>query len=229
MGTSLGAGEIRYDHADLGADRFVDTALMRDAVDTALHKADEAGQVRLHYVSESKAPATYLTIYGNGEAGALDTGTEDDPVWYLFPLRARYLPKLRADGRAYPLRVRLAGAASGSGTVDFGIVVMPASAPTLGGFWGDAPAWTKLYSGVTSTSAAWLTPDDSSNLLTIPSSIVEEAYRLEAAITTKTDIGGDPTAVVAPALVIYVLGATRTGGVVPRLYAAHAAEHVGET
>lgn len=228
MGTSSSAGEIRYAHADLGADRFVDTALMRDCLDTALHKADEAGQVRLHHMGQIKGPS-YTDIYGDQSEGELLEGTEDDPVWYFFPIRARYAPKLRADGSGYPLRVRVAGYASGAGTVDFGIAVVPGGASTGVLAYGDAPLWRKTFMGITATSTAWLTPDDGSNLLQVPASLVEEGYRLEPRWSTNVDIGGAATTLVIPTLMVVVFGASRTAGVVPRLTAAHAAEHVGET
>lgn len=229
MGTSGSSGEILYDHADLGADRFVDTALMRDCLDTALHKADQAGQVRLQWCGTIKGDV-YSTIYGDDDtSGALREGTADDPVWYFFPLRGVYVPKLRADGSGYPLRVRVGGCASGAGTVDFGIAVLPGRASTGWLYSGGSPTYRKTFMGVTSTTAAWLTPDDGSNLLQVPSSLVEEGYRLETLQATKVDIGGADTVVTIPTLQVVVFGQSRTAGVVPRLWAAHASEYVGQT
>lgn len=240
MSTSLSSGEIRYSYAELGADRAVSTALMRDVIDTALHKADQAAQVRLNWVAPAAAVWTaggepHVSIYGDQEAGGLDTSTEDVPLWYRFGVRSFYAPKVRAGGQGYQLRIRLAGASSDGGTVNFAVIVQPGRASTLGTFYGMDPASgtvpvaIKRYSGITATTPSYLTPDDGLHVLTIPRVLIDAAYALESAYTTDVDLGGAETAVVIPSLTIVPIALTLTADTVPVLYACHAAEFVGET
>lgn len=240
MSTSETDGEILFDASQLGADRAVDTVLWRDAVNTALHKADQAAQVRMCWVAPSEAAwshehARWQQIYGDGIDGAMRTGTDESPAWYYFGLRAVYAPKLRADERGYSLRVRLAGCTSvEDSAMDFAIAVMPGRAASAFGWSGAAPGegtpWPvaiKTFTGITSPTPAWLTPDDSSDVLSISRELVEWGARLESAWPTLTDLGGAPTLVIAPTLSIMVLGQRRGDLGRPRLYAAYAAEYVG--
>lgn len=243
MGTSLSAGEILYDFSELAADRFVDTALMRDLVDTALHKADEFGQVRLHWAApkstvwvENNDPFDVITG-GDRTTDSLDVGSAEAPIWYFFGARSFYCPKVRADGSGYKLRVYMAGCSSDGGEVDFGMLVMPGRARnawlTWGGTPGDGstgyPVAAKLFSGITSTTPAKLTPDDASNILTVSSAMIEAAYRLESVTSTLVDIGGAPTSIIMPTLEVIPFAQTLNSGTVPRLYLANAAEFVGQT
>lgn len=244
MATSNSAGEILWSDTELGADRFVDTMLMRDMVDSALHKCDEAGQVRIAWMAPSGTvwPAggatRYEAIYGDGTAGAIDNlGTDDQPFWYNFGLTFRYAPKVRADGRGYRLRIYMAGACSGAGTCDFGVVVLAGNISGRGWtFFGGTPTdgtagypvAFQSWSGVTSTSAAWLT-SDGNDYISIPSAMIEHAYSTEPSYPTNIEIGGAATTLVMPSLKVVPLASTRTEGVVPHLYALYAAETVGDT
>lgn len=241
MGTSYSYGEIRYDDADIGADTFVDTSFMRDVTDTALHKADEAAQVRLHWMAPPAAlwsgtNTAHSAIYGDLAGGGMRLGTGTDGQWYLFPVRAYYNPKLRADGSGYKLRIRLAGCASDTGTVDFGVMVVPGRARHFAGWYGGDPGdglgypvADHRFTAVTATSPAWLTPTSGRDYVNIPVELVEAAYAVEPVWTTQLDVGGAATSVVTPTLSIVPYAQTRTEGVVPHLYGVHAAEFVGKT
>lgn len=243
MGTSELGGAINYASADLGADRFADVLLMRDLLSTAKHKADQAAQVRANWSTPVTALWTansdpHNEIYGPGVEGALDVATEDEDGsrWFQFGPRVVYCPNVRADGSAYPLRVRVGGRNSDAGgaVVDFGLIVVPAGLADLGLDFGASGADrypSKLYSGVTySASPAYLTPDDGSHLITIPRGLVDEALLIHAAAwSTLTDIGGLPISVQMPLLQVIPIGQTYGGVSVPELHTLYVAEFVGKT
>ncbi len=245
MATSESVGEIRTSAIELGADRFVDTMLARDLVDSALHKCDEAGQARIAWVAPSSTvwPAggatPYEAIYGDQADGDLLLGTEGAPWWYSFGLGFRYAPKVRFDGRGYRLRIRIAGACSSAGTVDFIVVVMAGAVYGAGYYYagGDPGDGTdgstvgvRRYSGITSTTPAWLTPDGGgADYISLPATMIEEGYRTNPSYPTRLDIGGAPTTLIIPTIKILVLGSSRTEGVRPQLHGFYAAETVGDS
>lgn len=241
MGTSTNQGEVLYDPADLGADRFVDTVLMRDLVNTAKHKADQAAQVRACWVAPAsgvwpagEGPRTHEPWGGEGE-GDLQTASGDDngARWYYFPRRAVFCPHVRADGQGYQVRVWLAGASSAGDRVDFGVVVAPVGLSTIIDSWGAAITRypVKLYSNITSTTAAELTPDDGSHVITVARSIIDEALLLQAGSWTAVDdIGGSSISVTMPLLQVVPFAQSYAASTSePLLYGFVAAEYVGKT
>lgn len=234
MGTSEQGGAIAFDPADLGADRFADATLVRWLISSAKHKADEAGQVVLNWSAPVAAlwqvdSDPHIEIYGPGVGGALHVATDEQngERWFYFGLRGLYSPHVRAAGDAYRLRVRLAGCSSAGDRVDFGFVVAPATLGSLLAHYGSVGGWpSKLYSEITSTTPAVLTPDDGSSIITIPRDVVDRSLVTR---TSVIDLGGAPVDVVFPLLQVIPVGQTFHADSVPQLHQAYAAEFVGAT
>lgn len=236
MSTSDLEGVTPFDPSIYAADEPVGAARVRDElVNTALHLADEAAQVRYAWVAVNGAlqvgnEAPHAEIEA---VSALDVASGYDPGesgqrWYLFGEGVSYAPKIKAGGTPYPLRIHVAGASSGGDRVDFGVVVAPRNAPQLQATWGDTPQGAvKKWGGITSTSAAWLTPDDGTSLLEIDKRIVEEALALEPSWSTLTDIGGNRTSVRLPLLQVKPFGQTWNAASVPELHGLVIAEVIG--
>lgn len=249
MGTSEQGGAIAFDPADLGADRFADATLVRWLISTAKHKADEAAQVVMNWSAVNPAlwqvdsdPHVELVIGGWVEGLGLHVATEGEngSRWFAFARpQAVYCPHVRAAGDAYRLRVRLAGCSSLGDRVDFCMIVAPFGAPTVGYgdisdvFGGPIPedpdrallGWPrKLWTGVTSTTPAVLTPDDGSSIITIPRDVVDRSLVMR---TSVRDLGGEPVGVVFPMLQISMFGQTFHAASRPQIHAAYAAEFVG--
>ena len=236
MGTSTAGGEIRFDPAELGEDRFVDTGLARDFVDTLLHKADQAAQCRANWVAPvaglwSASSDPHVVPRGDdGTEDSLDeggTGT-DEQRYYFFGMRAVFPPKIRANGAGYKIVVRLGGASSDGGTVDFGVAVLPKDTlPSLLGYASDTPFDRILTAGVTSTTPAWLTPDGGSYVLDVSARLIEAAAAGGAGFRTLDDVGGSEITTVIPELVVVPFGQTRAAGTSPQVFGFWAQEFVG--
>lgn len=227
MSTSVHHGVYLYEPAAFGADRFVDTALARDGVvNSALHKADSAAQPRCSWMASPEALWTvdsnpWLVPFGDA-AGTLTAAT-----WYPFPLRIGYCPKVRASGKGYRLRVQIAGRSSAGDDCDFQVIVAPQHG-RLWEFYGvPDPAWdTKIYSDVTSTTIAALTPDDGVRWMDINVRTVDEALERES-WDTLTDISGSLVGVRAPMLEVNVLARTADTDSTPELHGVSVAEVIG--
>lgn len=252
MGTSEMGGAIAFDPADLGGDRFADATLIRRLISTAKHKADQAGQVVVNWSAPPAAlwqvdsnPYQELVIGGwveaLGEELYVATEGEGGSRWFAFPSSYAYCPHVRAAGDAYRLRVRMAGCSSNGERVDFGLVVAPFGTQLLEyGDISDVLAGSipedpdrlllgyprKLWTGITSTTPAWLTPDDGSNVITIPRHIVDRSITTQR---TVTDIGGSPVDVAFPLLQITPVGQTYGAISRPQIHALYVAEFVGAT
>jgi len=233
MATSPHSGVILYDTTLFDDEDPMSTALLRDAVfGSALHKADEMAQVRACWVgtddSLSSVDQTWLEPR-DGISMEVATGASNGARWYEYTLRAVLIPKIKADGTPYPIRVELAGASSGGHQVDFGIVAVPRLA-TVGRYaWGDVdPIYPfKTYTNITSGTPAWLTPDGGSYVLDLPRTLIDEALALESAFWTKTDIGGENVTIQAPMIEIYPLAQTFNAGSTPELWGFSVAEYIG--
>jgi len=226
--TSIHMGTIAYDPIDVGADRFASTGIIRDGVvNSALHKADEAGQARCAW----SAPVTALrdqdgTSYVVPTGDLAGLGLRAD-VWYQQPLRGAYTPKVRASGKGYRLRIDLGGRSSAGHSCDFAVVVAPRAVRNLYAVYGGDPIYPiKLYSGVTSTTVAMLTADDGTRWMDVSQSVVDEALGLETS-STLTDIGGAAIALRAPMLEVLVLARTADVTSTPELHLFGAHEVVG--
>jgi len=231
MSTSSNRGALPFDPSIFGTDEPMGAARYRDELhDSALHKADSIAQVRAAWiapkaslVANNEVPET--TIHAGTD---LTESTVGGSAWFAFGEGVVYCPKVKADGSGYPLRVNLAGASSGGDRVDFIVVVAPRREPALQEAWGSTPTGTsKLYSDITSTSAAWLTPDDGTNILLIPKTLIDRAAALESSWSTLTDIGGNRTSVQMPLLQVAVFGQTRDTASDPELHGFVCAEYIG--
>ena len=193
MSTSPLEGVILYDPADLAADRFCDTAIIRDGVaNSALHNADESAQ----HIATWCAPAAAVWTEDSDPflvpSGDLASAARRDDVYYAFALTPIYAPRVRSNGDGYRLRITIAGASSDNTTaVDFAVFVKPRSAPSWGGYGILNPSWpSKVYTGVTSSTAAMLTADVANLYLDIPRAVIDEAMDGPMP-STLTDTGGD--------------------------------------
>lgn len=230
MGTSHTGGVIAYAAADLAADEPLDTVMVRDEVfGSALHKADQAAQVRASWTAIADALVAtpeYLTV--RDRSGTLIA----EPVflanrWYSFPLRPTWAPKVRTDGTGYRLRVQLAGCSSAGHRVDFRVAIGPRGiqAPdtlVTGGRLVVADA-----SNITATTPAALALDSGNAWIDVPVSVIAAASEAHGSWSTLTDIGGTPITADVPMLEALVLGRTYNAGSEPRLYAFHVAEYIG--
>lgn len=229
MSTSPEGGAVLFDAAQFDADSPFDTALYRNALlGTLLHKADELAQHHANWVapdaSLSDEPQTHL------EPGvtAMEVASSGAPAWYAYSLRALCAVAVNADGTGYPLRVGVAGRSSNGGRVDFGVVVAPAITRAEVASWGSSSSWgVKTYSNITSTTAAWLTSDDASNMITLPKDLIDAAVAAYPAWPTLTDIGGDGITRRIAIVEVAPVAQTWSGTAVPELHGFHASAYIG--
>lgn len=227
MSTSAHEGVYLYDPGDIDADRFVDTAIARDGVlNSALHKADEAAQPVITWC----APPDALWTADNDPWLEPSGVTLVADVWAQFSIRGTYCPKVRSSGTGYRLRVTVGGRSSAGHTCDFAVVVHPRlEGVSAGTFFGEDPVWpTKKYTGVTSTTIAELTADDSNRYLDVPRLVVDRALALER-WTTLTDTSGDAITVQAPLLQVTAIGRTANVSSTPELHLLQVAQVIGDT
>lgn len=231
MSTSPHEGIVLYDTAEFDADAPIDTALVRDAlVGSALHKADEAAQQRASYAGVNGSLDGQDFIAPVTASGTLDvaTGATNGARWYGFGVTSILAPKVTPDGAGYYFRARVGGRSSDGGRVDFLVSVSPRMTTRLQISYGAAPAFqTKLFTNITSTSVAWLTPDDGSHLIEVPRALIDGALALEPAWITKTDIGGANITMPLPLLEVRPFGQTWNGGTVPELHGWSVAGYIG--
>lgn len=238
MSTSRHQGVILYDPSDLDTDEPLDTVLVRDEIiDSALHKADEAAQVRASWVGLAPDPVNNSYVLAHG----LPLPYDDDVMlgpgpgdligrWWDYAWRGAYDAKVTSDGSGYRLRVMIGGACETLDTdgADFAVVVGP---PGLSlGMDLDSPPDTIVVataSGVTSATPDWLTLDSGLTYVDVPEAIVGRAVDRTPPQATLTDIGGDPTTVQTVRLEIMVCG--RFKGLANRavLWGVHVAEYIG--
>lgn len=229
MSTSHLTGEILFTASALGETAPVDSAFVRDElIGSALHKADMAGQHVMTWVAPS---ATYFSGNADPHIGLSDGvsafGDLVADAWYIYPVQALYVPKVHASRQGYSMRVRVAGRSSAGDSVDFGIAVGLSGPAGIQEYFGDVPSGAvKTFSGVTSTTAAWLTPDDASNVITVPVELIDAAQSM-GEWSTKTDIGGAPISMSMPLLVVVPFARTSDPASQPLLHGVIAHEVVG--
>lgn len=232
MPTSPHDGVILYDPNALDTDQPIDTVLVRDAViGSALHRADVAGQARAAWAAvdpalTNDAPYIDLRDAHPTSGGVLQVATVTYARWYAFPLRARFLPKVRTFGDGYRLRIRVGGASSDGDRVDFAIVLAPhaAHADLYEGTGGTVIA---AASNITSTTAAWLTFDSGDDFVDVTEETIARALDLAGVELTQTDVGGDDTSLRVPPVEVIVVGQRWDLGSVPHLYGVATAETYG--
>ena len=139
MSSSTYRGIIRRSATFVADGRPVDTILHHDAVESALHIYDEGAQVRVNF--STRDVSRFLTMASPAATGVFyPIGQPFGP----YPLR------VKPDGSAFKLRVRVEGAASAANSVTFKVVV---------GMWGNSSAyaydsgWAGTYMTSGSTSS----------------------------------------------------------------------------
>lgn len=226
MATTAQRGIRPYDWQDLDTDEPAGTALVRDeVVQSALHLADSAGQVRGSWSGINSALLTgdYHEPLPDGTILVASAGVDS---WYELE-RIPLAPKVHADGRGYRIRVQFGGASSAGHRVDFAVSVVPRRAPFAFGADGSALWPLKRVSNITSTTVVALPLDDGTTWLDVSPALIADAGEAEGAWSTRTDIGGAPASVPLPSLVVLILGQTWNAGSRPRLHAYSVAEYVG--
>lgn len=119
-----------------------DTAAVRDAVNNLMHLADVAGRVIACVADASVGYAKW--------AGTSDGAWK--PVWSS----GVFYPLLRDDGSAYPIRVRIAGAAGSATGSKFRIGVCPVGTSASMMAAATLEANVVETATITSTTPAWL-------------------------------------------------------------------------
>lgn len=236
MSTSQFQGVILYDPGDLDTDEPLDTVLVRDEViDSALHKADEAAQVRASWVAIDPTVATVAALapmhlpYDDDTMLGLGPG---DLIgrWWDYAWRGGYDAKIKSDRSGYRLRIWLGGA-SDTGAADGADFAVVIGAPPLAlDVDIDSPSDAVVVataSSVTSTTPAWLTLDSGLSYVDVPAALIERALARTPPQATLTDIGGDPTTVQTVRLEIMVCGRFKGVAERPVLYGVHVAEYIG--
>jgi hypothetical protein len=197
--------------------------VLRDTIANGLlHYADSYAQVRVC----AAFPGSAVTF--NGATLSTVESAPTTNQWYLLSggvLGAWPLTQ-RLDGSGYNVRIRLRGATSNAaGTVDFRLVLCP-----VGRVYEYVDADTDFVwtaSGITSTSAAWLsgTTELSSlaNRLEVDSDTALSWVRNVAAPEDATTPRGIQQCLVG----LHIFGRTSNATGLPRVYGAYAAEYIG--
>lgn len=233
MSTSPNQQIVRYAAADFDADEPMDTVLVRDGLfGSALHKADEAGQVVLSWMATAPGLGSVAGRTGPLEIPYADSFLERMPAssWMDFPIRGSWNPKLHADRRPYRLRVRLyvaRDARSIAVPVHFAVTIGPHGLTPND---VDVGATVSLkVEGVTSSTPVLGTLHTGLTYVDVPPYIVEQARLRRSPTPTLTDLGGAPTTVQTAPLEVMVCGRYEGGPDLsrPLLYGVHVAEYVG--
>ncbi|UJR81496.1 hypothetical protein [Sandaracinus amylolyticus] len=221
MTTSEYEGRVLLPSTRLEGRESLSSHALRLLASNAHHLADQ----RCNHLVNWVAPKISLASPGQTTVVA----RIPNPVSTSFVRVAMYGPlplTPRDEGRSYPLRLELAGAASSAGTaVTFAAVLVPA--PTLGtDYVTDSSIIANrgvIFAATTSTTPAWLAAASGSKFFELDPSIVAEGW---GARPTLRDTGGEPASVdtCEAWLVIYAKSA---GPVTPRVYGVHLSEYVG--
>lgn len=191
----------------------------RVALNNLCHYADVFGQVRASWASSPR-------VGGKGYLTPTTPTVVDTPflIWGThFPIA------VRADGSAYKLRIRIAGASSdGLNAVRFRAVLSPAAYNAAVST--RAEDYVFLTTTTTSSTAAWLTgtsqgADAFTTMVELTSRDVSEAATITS---TLSDVGGSERAVAQTLVMLGVYGQTANLAAVPRLHGVYAAEWVGD-
>lgn len=223
MATSTLQGRVRTSTTESsGDDQPLDTVVVKDAiVGSLLHMADShVAQVRVAWI----APNT--TVSGaQGYIVPPAYGT-DTPV-FLSAFGPFPIP-VRASGKSYRLRVRVAGSSSGGAACKFYVCMVPAGSPVGR---TDATELTDAHLTTVTTvssSAAWLAGTSNRNAY---NNVIEaDPARVELARRVFNTIkpGGATISGERTEFQIYVFGSTANAGTsAPRLHGLVAQEYVG--
>lgn len=173
----------------------LDTGLIRGVINNAIHLHEQSGQVRVKCVA------------GNGNIANLAGGTANLPRRMI---RVPFHPRLRHDGAPFLFRVRLAGKANASNTQAYRLVIAGGAAECESIVFRNSGTDTRLatVTGITSTTAAWLTL--SRTVLTLTRDDV--AYQDSAPGRSATGLSASDETTYMPRLFVEVWGINDTGG-----------------
>lgn len=197
--TSSHAGFINYAIGSLDTDTGFHAAYARSMVANNIHHAaDECGQVRVSFLTQSGKAATFRSSPA--------TGTYYKIMQFgPFPVTMGTNP--------YQMRVRVAGNASAANSVTFRVVWSSADGANETGD-------NTITASTSSTTAAWLT--GSSTLLTLTNAQVVSRSR-----ATLDGVAGNPVSVDWTPTFITVWASTTNAGTNAELAGLYCAEYVG--
>jgi hypothetical protein len=199
------------------------TAVLRDGIANGLlHYADSYAQVRVC----AAFPGAAVTFNGQTQATIESAPTANQ--WYLLQggILGAWPLTQHLSGKAYELRIRLRGkTTNASGSCSFRLVLCP-----LGRVFEYIDqdvdfVWTA--SGITSTSAAWLTGQTTDNALA-NRLVVDSATALSWVRTVSApEDATTPRSIQQCLVALHVLGRTTNAAGLPQVFGAYAAEYVG--
>lgn len=180
----LGVVEL-YDASRFADNDAFNTQEWRDGpANSALHWADQRGQVLVNT----------WALTSSGEGGELDMrppAAVDTNVWTRIAVFGPLSLSLRADGTPYRLRARMGGYSTTGASVDFRLTISDFG--SIDRFVYEAPTdGVETYTGITGTSAAYLTPGSGNHFLNI------DARTADACLVTRAtldDVSGSPVSV----------------------------------
>lgn len=220
--TSSRGGRTAFSAALLSTPNAIDPYVTRDYIaNNILHAADQtAARVLINYVSPDDA-------YISGNDPQSTSGVILGSKWYPiaafgpFPLSMRDRSGTLSP---YALRVALAGASSDGGECFFAVKVGTAS-DTYWHALGElvAPRDCMTFASTTSTTPAWLTPDET--VIEVSNGLLSHiAGTSGSAFATLDEPSGGPTLVPVHAIGIRVF-AYSPAEATPLLYGLHVAEY----
>lgn len=180
----LGVVEL-YDVSRFADNNAINTQEWRDGpANNALHWADQRGQVLVNT----------WALTSSGEGGDLDMrppAAVDTNVWTRIAIFGPLSLSLKSDGTPYRIRSRMGGYSSTGASVDFRLTI--SSFDSIERFVYDPPAdGVETYTGITGTSAAYLTPDSGNNFINLDAATADTCIVTRA---TLDDVSGSPRTV----------------------------------
>ncbi len=218
MSTSPHEGRLLSGYA-LSSNRAIGASGAQDyALNNLLHYADEYAQVRVAF---STASIELTPRYSDNTVNR----------WYPIAAFGPFPVTLRASGKSYSLRVRVAGANSNNAsTVKFRVVLSPQREAQTH---ANATLENFVFETATTSSStsAWLTgtsqgTPSSTTLLNIPA---DYAAAWSTTTATLVDVGGYPVSVQQCLVSACVFGSTASLTSIPELHGLYLAEYVGLT
>lgn len=222
MSTSVFKYPVTFEAAEMATvKKPLDAFTVRNVIHNNLcHYADEAAQVRVNWC----LPRSVVS----GGQGYINTGSVSVIAGFLYSFRSWTFPIcLRASGRSYRLRIRVAGSTGGSGNATFYATLTPSEIPLgLAGTWlTDDSTWSASTAG---TGAAWLSGASLGgtfgNMIELRPDQTVATYRNTPTVDV---LAGERWAVAVPTATLTIYAVTDTNAVSPKLYAVYAAEYIG--
>ena len=213
MSSSTYQAVIRSSATFVADGRPCDAVLHHDAVESARHLYDEGAQVRVNFATRDVS--RFLTMASPAATGVFyPIGHNFGP----FPLR------VKPNGTAFKLRVRVEGAASAAHSVTFKVVVAPLR---YGAYYAYNSGWVGTYAATGSTSST--TPGEitlSSDLIYIADTDEIAAARYEMSVFDGVN-GTLPVSVTWCPYEISLWGSTTNLTTLPYVTGFYAAEYTG--